>query len=61
MSDITLCKQLGVEIDMIFVIDLDDRYYREYENGEWSIWEIKDNLLIYNEDRYEDLRDFLGD
>jgi hypothetical protein len=61
MSDITLCKQLGVEIDMIFVIDLDDRYYREYENGEWSIWEIKDNLLIYNEDRYEDPRDFLGD
>ena len=61
MSDITLCKQLGIEIDMIFVIDIDDRYYREYDNGEWSIWEFKDDLLIYNEDRYEDLSGFLGD
>jgi hypothetical protein len=61
MSDITLCKQLGVEIDMIFVIDIGDRYYREYDNGEWSIWEFKDDLLIYNEDRYEDLSGFLGD
>jgi hypothetical protein len=52
---------LGVEIDMIFVIDIGDRYYREYDNGEWSIWEFKDDLLIYNEDRYEDLSGFLGD
>ena len=61
MSDITLCKQLGVEIDMIYVIDIGNIYYREYDNGEWSIWEFKDDLLIYNEDRYEDLSGFLGD
>ena len=60
MSDITLCKQLGVEIDMIYVIDIGSIYYREYDNGEWSIWEFKNDLVIYNEDRYEDPRDFLG-